>query len=55
LKAIAKLEKTNLEITESLEQLRWIESGYTIKAEITQQESIAIDTPDDVMKVKGII
>jgi 3-deoxy-manno-octulosonate cytidylyltransferase (CMP-KDO synthetase) len=54
LNVISKLPKTNLEITESLEQLRWIENGYTIKADITSQESIAIDTPDDIMKVKTI-
>ena len=53
LKTIAQLPKTNLEITESLEQLRWIENGYCIKAEITLQESIAIDTPEDLMKVKA--
>jgi len=51
LKEIAVLEKTNLEITESLEQLRWIENGYTIQAEVTTLESISIDTPDDLMKV----
>jgi len=49
---IATLSKTNLEITESLEQLRWIENGYVIKAEVTSLESIAIDTPDDLLKIK---
>jgi 3-deoxy-manno-octulosonate cytidylyltransferase (CMP-KDO synthetase) len=49
---IAKLPKSNLEIAESLEQLRWIENGYRIKTEITSQESIAIDTPDDLNKIK---
>ncbi|MBP6531904.1 MAG: 3-deoxy-manno-octulosonate cytidylyltransferase [Bacteroidia bacterium] len=49
---ISKLEKTNLEITESLEQLRWIENGYQIKAAVTNLESIAIDTPDDLLKIK---
>lgn len=48
---IAQLPKTKLEITESLEQLRWIENGYKIKAEITTFESIAIDTPEDLLKV----
>jgi 3-deoxy-manno-octulosonate cytidylyltransferase (CMP-KDO synthetase) len=52
LNAVAQLPKTNLEITESLEQLRWIENGYVIKAEVTTQESIAIDTPEDLNKVK---
>jgi len=49
---VSRLAKTNLEITESLEQLRWIENGYVIKAEITSLESIAIDTPDDLIRVK---
>jgi 3-deoxy-manno-octulosonate cytidylyltransferase (CMP-KDO synthetase) len=49
---ISKLAKTNLEITESLEQLRWIENGYVIYTEITSQESIAIDTPDDLLRIK---
>jgi len=52
LNEIAALPKTNLEITESLEQLRWIENGYSIRAEITSIESIAIDTPEDILKVK---
>jgi 3-deoxy-manno-octulosonate cytidylyltransferase (CMP-KDO synthetase) len=54
LKEISRLPKTNLEITESLEQLRWIENGYVIRAEITSLESIAIDTPEDLLKVKAI-
>jgi 3-deoxy-manno-octulosonate cytidylyltransferase (CMP-KDO synthetase) len=53
LKEVSELPKTNLEITESLEQLRWIENGYVIKVEVTTQESIAIDTPDDLLKVKS--
>ena len=52
LKKISKLDKTNLEVTESLEQLRWIENGYMIKAAITSLESIAIDTPSDLLKIK---
>ncbi len=50
--AIAELAKTNLEITESLEQLRWIENGYKINVAITELESIAIDTPSDLLKIK---
>lgn len=49
---ISMLPKTKLEITESLEQLRWIENGYKIKAELTSFESIAIDTPDDLLRLK---
>jgi 3-deoxy-manno-octulosonate cytidylyltransferase (CMP-KDO synthetase) len=50
---VAKLEKTKLEVTESLEQLRWIENGYKIRAEITSFESVSIDTPEDLLKVAG--
>jgi 3-deoxy-manno-octulosonate cytidylyltransferase (CMP-KDO synthetase) len=51
---ISRLAKTNLEITESLEQLRWIENGYVIHAEITSLESVAIDTPEDILRVKSV-
>ncbi|MCC7232784.1 MAG: 3-deoxy-manno-octulosonate cytidylyltransferase [Bacteroidia bacterium] len=53
LKEISALVKTNLEITESLEQLRWLENGYIIHAGITSLESISIDTPEDLVKVKS--
>ncbi len=49
---ISQLPKTKLEITESLEQLRWIENGYKINTAITSFESIAIDTPDDLLRIK---
>lgn len=51
---VSRLAKTNLEVTESLEQLRWIENGYVIKAAITSMESIAIDTPDDLLRIKSV-
>jgi 3-deoxy-manno-octulosonate cytidylyltransferase (CMP-KDO synthetase) len=49
---ITRLEKTNLEIAESLEQLRWIENGYKIHVKITSLESVGIDTPEDLRKVQ---
>ena len=48
LAAITKLERSPLEIAESLEQLRWMENGYKIKVDFTGHESIAIDTPEDL-------
>lgn len=50
---ITRLEKSNLEVAESLEQLRWIENGYAIHAGITTLESVGIDTPDDLKKVEN--
>ena len=48
--AITSLPQSTLEISESLEQLRWLENGFKIKAGITQQETIGIDTPEDMEK-----
>ena len=50
LKEIAKLPQSGLELSECLEQLRWIENSYEIKMGITKFESYSIDTPQDVEK-----
>ena len=51
LREVCKLERSPLEICESLEQLRWLENGYRIKCGITWGESYAIDTPEDLALV----
>lgn len=48
LKEITQLPMGSLEKAESLEQLRWLENGYTIKLAITEHETIGIDMPEDV-------
>jgi 3-deoxy-manno-octulosonate cytidylyltransferase (CMP-KDO synthetase) len=54
LKEITKLKQSMLEIAESLEQLRWIENGYRIKVEKTDMETLSVDTPEDLEKVKKL-
>ncbi len=48
----SKLPKSSLEISEKLEQLRVIEAGYKIKTILTNMETIGVDTPEDLAKVK---
>jgi 3-deoxy-manno-octulosonate cytidylyltransferase (CMP-KDO synthetase) len=52
LKEITRLRPSALELAESLEQLRWLDHGYRIKAAITEYESHSIDTPEDLERVK---
>ncbi|MFP4664740.1 MAG: 3-deoxy-manno-octulosonate cytidylyltransferase [Bacteroidales bacterium] len=54
LKEIAALERTPLEIAESLEQLRWIENGYKIRVELTEHEAVSIDTKKDLERLEHI-
>lgn len=55
LKQITSLPQSTLELSESLEQLRWIENGFTIKVGITNQETIGIDTPEDLMRAEQFL
>ena len=48
--ALSKLEKT-----ERLEQLRILEQGYKIKVVETKFDTISVDTPEDLEKVKAYL
>lgn len=52
LKKITQLPVSALEKTEGLEQLRWLEHGYKIKTALSHHENDAIDTPEDLEKLK---
>ena len=51
---ILQLEISPLEQSEVLEQLRWITNHYTIQVVETDHETIGIDTPEDLEKLKNL-
>jgi 3-deoxy-manno-octulosonate cytidylyltransferase (CMP-KDO synthetase) len=55
LQAIAALPPSGLEQMESLEQLRWLESGYVIWVGEAATDSIGVDTPEDLSRAEKMI
>lgn len=55
LKEVTALPQSSLELAESLEQLRWLENGYTIKVGVTTFDTVGIDTPEDLERAHQYI
>ena len=51
LENFSKLPYGQLEKVEKVELLRWIENGYTVRCCLIENETISIDTPEDLVKV----
>jgi len=49
-----KLEPTDLERWEKLEQLRMLENGFKIKIVETEYDSFSVDTPEDLERARKI-
>lgn len=55
LKDFSEMEMSRLEELESLEQLRWLESGRRMKVAISAHDSIPVDTIDDLERVREMV
>lgn len=53
--AFSAMAPAPLEQAEKLEQLRILEHGHAIHAVVTEHDSVAVDTPEDLERVRGIL
>ena len=52
---LAKMDPSSLEKIEGLEQLRVLENDYRIKVVETEYDSVGVDTPEDLERVKALL
>ena len=55
LEQLVALPQSPMEKAESLEQLRWLEAGYTIRVAVTDTQTIGIDTPEDLRAAEAFM
>ncbi len=55
LNEICSLAPTMLEKSENLEQLRWMEHGYSIQTKESKYKNIGVDSPADLEKVRALL
>jgi len=49
------LPQGDLERVEQLEQLRWLENGYSIRVAETTHDSVSVDVPADIERVERLM
>jgi 3-deoxy-manno-octulosonate cytidylyltransferase (CMP-KDO synthetase) len=55
LQKFAQLTPTPLEVVESVDMMRAIEHGFTVKAVRTTQQMLGVDVPDDIEKAEEFL
>jgi len=55
LRRIVDMKPVSAETAESLEQLRWLENGVKIRVAVSNQQSIGIDTPEDLRRAEEFL